>query len=132
MIAAPLLGRILGDAESSFVIAEWTDEGGPPDPPRYQAPLHLHRSEEECWYVLEGRLRFRIGDGEVEAAAGSAVLAPRGRPHTFWNPSTEPARYLLIMTPNTFRLVEEIHATADRSPETMRAIFEKYDCELVE
>jgi hypothetical protein len=59
------------------------------------------------------------------------VLAPRGKPHTFWNPSEEPARYLLIMTPNTYRLVEEIHAAGDHSPERMKAIFEKHDCELV-
>src|SRR5438093_8742568 len=101
------------------------------DTPEYQAPLHLHRNEDEVWYVLEGALRFRIGDEEIDAPAGSAALAPRGKPHTFWNPSREPARYLLVMAPKTFALVDEIHATDDHSPQRMREIFEKYDSELM-
>jgi mannose-6-phosphate isomerase-like protein (cupin superfamily) len=130
--AAPLAGRTLGGAEGSFVIAEWTDEGGPPDPPRLVAPLHVHHREDEAWYVLEGTLRFRLGDEEVEARAGSAVFGPRGVPHTFWNPNDEPARYLLVMAPQTFRLVEELHTVTNRDPDALRALFEKYDCELLE
>jgi mannose-6-phosphate isomerase-like protein (cupin superfamily) len=103
---------------------------GPPDPPRLVAPLHIHRRDDEAWYVLEGTLRFRLGDEDVEAPAGSAVFGPRGVPHTFWNPREEPARYLLVMMPNTFRLIEEIHASSDRDPATLRALYEKYDCEI--
>jgi mannose-6-phosphate isomerase-like protein (cupin superfamily) len=132
MIAPPLAGGTLGGADRSFVIAEWTDEGGPPDPPRLVAPLHVHHRDDEAWYVLEGTLRFQLGDEELEAPAGSAVLGPRGVPHTFWNPSEEPARYLLVMTPNTFRLIEEIHASRDRDQATLRALYAKYDCEIVE
>jgi mannose-6-phosphate isomerase-like protein (cupin superfamily) len=114
------------------VVAEWTEEGAPPGPPRLVAPLHVHRRDDEAWYVLEGTLRFRLGDDEVEASAGSGVFGPRGVPHTFWNPNEEPARYLLVMTPNTFRLVEEIHAVPGRDPATLRTLFRKYDCEIVE
>jgi mannose-6-phosphate isomerase-like protein (cupin superfamily) len=133
MKAERLAGRALGDADGSFVIAEWTEEGSPQGAsPRLVAPLHVHREDDEAWYVLEGALAFRIGEDELEARAGEAVFAPRGVPHTFWNPSAEPARYLLVMTPNTFRLVEAIHATKDRDPDSMRALFERYDCELLE
>ncbi|MGH3034751.1 MAG: cupin domain-containing protein [Gaiellaceae bacterium] len=132
MIAEPLAGRTLGGPDESFVIAEWTDEGGPPEPPRLIAPLHVHHRDDEAWYVLEGTLRFRVGSDEIEAPAGSAVFGARGVPHAFWNPNAEPARYLLIMTPNTFRLIEEIHALPDRDPATLRALFQKYDCEIVE
>jgi mannose-6-phosphate isomerase-like protein (cupin superfamily) len=132
IVAERLAGRTLGGAGGSFVIAEWTDGGGPPDPPRLVAPLHVHHRDDEAWYVLEGTLRFRLGDEEVEAPAGSAVFGPRGVPHTFWNPSEKPARYLLVMTPNTFRLIEEIHASSDRGPATMRALYQQYDCEIVE
>jgi mannose-6-phosphate isomerase-like protein (cupin superfamily) len=132
IIAEPLAGRVLGDADTSFVIAEWTEEGAPPGPPRLVAPPHIHHRDDEVWYVLEGTLRFRLGDNEVEASAGSAVLGPRGVPHTFWNPSKEPARYMLVMTPNTFRLIEEIHASSDRDPATIRALYRRYDCEIVE
>jgi mannose-6-phosphate isomerase-like protein (cupin superfamily) len=132
VIAEPLAGRTLGDPSASFVIAEWTDEGGPPEPPRLIAPLHIHHRDDEAWYVLEGTLRFRLGEDEVEARAGTAVFGPRGVPHTFWNTTAEPARYLLIMTPNTFRLIEEIHTLSVRDPATLRALFQKYHCEIVE
>jgi mannose-6-phosphate isomerase-like protein (cupin superfamily) len=131
-IAPPLAGRTLGGPDGSFVIAEWTDEGSPPGPPRLVAPLHIHHRDDEAWYVLEGTLRFQLGDDEVEAPAGSAVLGPCGVAHTFWNPNEQPARYLLVMTPNTFRLIEEIHAASDRDPATLRALYWEYNCEIVE
>lgn len=115
----------------SFVIASWGDPGGVVDPPRYIAPLHLHHSDDEAWYVLEGVLRVRKGDEVVEAGAGESVLVPRGVSHTYWNGSTEPLRYLLVMTPRIHQLIEAIHATAERSPPAMRAVFEKYDSELL-
>jgi mannose-6-phosphate isomerase-like protein (cupin superfamily) len=131
LLIPPLAGRALGSGSDDFVIAEWQDRGGPADPPRYFAPLHMHRSDDEAWYVLEGTLRVRMGDSEVEVPAGSGVLVPHGTLHTYWNPRPERVRYLLIMTPNIYRLIQEIHATRDRSPGHMRALFERFDSELL-
>ena len=130
-IAQPLAGHILGSADNSFVIAEWRDAGAPPGPPRWIAPLHLHHHDDEAWYVLEGRLCVKRGDETVEAGVGAAVLAPRGTPHTYWNPDPTPVRYLLIMTPRIYQLIQAIHASTDRSPEGMRALFQRFDSELV-
>jgi mannose-6-phosphate isomerase-like protein (cupin superfamily) len=132
VIVEPLAGRSLGAPNGSFVVAEWTEPPAPPGERRLVAPLHVHHDEDEVWYVLEGALRFRIGEEEVEARAGGAVLAARGLPHTFWNPAAEPARYLVVMTPNTFRLIEEIHTVHDRGPEALRELFRRHGCELVE
>jgi mannose-6-phosphate isomerase-like protein (cupin superfamily) len=129
IIAPPLAGKTIGSAGGAFVIAEWRDAGGPPGPPRLIAPLHLHHNDDEAWYVLEGTLCVRVGDQELEARAGSAVFVPRGTPHTYWNPGSTPTRYLLIMTPAIFRLIEEIHAMSDRSPSALDAVFKKYDSE---
>jgi mannose-6-phosphate isomerase-like protein (cupin superfamily) len=132
IVAEPLAGRTLGGADGSFVVAEWTEEGALPGPPRLVAPLHVHHRDDEAWYVLEGTLKFRLGEDEIEASAGSAVLGPRGLPHTFWNPYERPARYLLVMTPNTFRLIEEIHNLSGRDRESVRSLYRKYNCEIVE
>src|SRR6266852_5497513 len=113
IIAPPLAGNILGSVNDAFVVAEWRDPGGPPGPPRLIAPLHLHRRDDEAWYVLEGTLRVLVGKDEVEVRAGSSVLVPRGTAHTYWNPGLGPVRYLLIMTPNILRLIQEIHAMQD-------------------
>jgi mannose-6-phosphate isomerase-like protein (cupin superfamily) len=124
----PLGERALGAPAGQFVLVEWTDPGGPPGPPRLIAPLHVHRSDDEAWYVLEGTLCFRLGDDEVEAPAGTAVYAPAGMAHTFWNPGPGSARYLLIMTPAIHKLIEEVH----RPSADVRAVFAKYDSALLD
>jgi mannose-6-phosphate isomerase-like protein (cupin superfamily) len=62
----------------SFVVADWTDPGERPGLPIAPLHLHLHRSDDEAWYVLEGRLGFTVGDEERTAGAGESVLVPRG------------------------------------------------------
>jgi len=131
IVAPPLSGQMLGSVENAFVIAEWRDAGGPASPPRLIAPPHVHHKDDEAWYVLEGALRVRVGKDEVDARAGSAVFVPKGTPHTYWNPGPGPVRYLLIMTSNIYRLIQEIHALKDRTPATLAALFRKYDSELV-
>ena len=130
-IAPPLSGNLVGSIDASFVIAEWKDVGAQPGPPRWIAPLHLHRNDDEAWYVLEGSLCVQAGDDVVEVRAGSAVFVPHSTPHTYWNPGSGLVRYLLVMTSNTYSLIQDIHAMKDRSPAGMRAVFEKHDSELL-
>jgi quercetin dioxygenase-like cupin family protein len=63
-------------------------------------PLHTHAAEDEAWYVIEGDLRFRLGEEVADAPAGSFVFVPRGVPHCFQNAGTEPARILVLFTPS--------------------------------
>ena len=131
LIAPPLAGNVLGSIGNDFVVAEWKDAGGPTGPPRWIAPLHLHRRDDEVWYVLEGKLCVRVGKEIVEAAAGSAVFVPRGMPHTYWNPGPGLVRYLLVMTSNVYALIQDIHAMKDRSSEALAAVFQKHDSAMV-
>lgn len=73
--------------------------------------LHIHHAMEEGFYVLEGRLWFRLADREVTLGAGSWVLVPRGVLHTYSNPDDTPARCLLLFSPPGFeRYFEELAA----------------------
>jgi mannose-6-phosphate isomerase-like protein (cupin superfamily) len=63
-------------------------------------PLHTHASEDESWYVLEGHVRFRLGDELRDATVGSFVFGPRGTPHCFQNSGAVPARIIIIFTPS--------------------------------
>jgi mannose-6-phosphate isomerase-like protein (cupin superfamily) len=132
IMAAPLRGSVLGSIGCNFVIAEWKDAGGPPGPARWIAPLHLHRNDDEAWYVLEGSLCVRRGSEIVEARAGSAVFVPRGTAHTYWNPGAGLVRYLLVMTGNIYSLIQDIHAMTERPAGGLAAVFEKHDSELVQ
>ena len=130
---APLLaGNTLGSTDTSFVIAEWRDAGGISEKPRLIAPWHVHHNDDEAWYVLEGKLRVGRGVEEILAEAGSGVLVPRGVAHTYWNPGPERARYLLIMSPNIYGLIQDIHSMKERSQQALEQVFRQHDSELVE
>lgn len=131
MIAVPLAGNVLGADDGQFVIAEWRDPGGAVEQKRLIAPTHVHHGDDEAWYVLEGTLRFRIGDDEIEAGAGSAVLVAHGKAHTYWNPVADPARYIIVMTPNIHRLIQAIHAMPLRTREALSAVFEQHNSTLL-
>jgi quercetin dioxygenase-like cupin family protein len=67
--------------------------------PGHRAVEHVHPSMEERWSVLDGRAAFRIDGIEVEAAPGTVVVAPPGRPHLAWNPTDEAVRLRIEMRP---------------------------------
>jgi mannose-6-phosphate isomerase-like protein (cupin superfamily) len=131
VVAPPLAGNTLGSGTNNFVIAEWRDAGGPAGERRLIAPPHVHHSDDEAWYVLEGTMCVQMGDKVVEARAGSGVLGPRGTPHTYWNPGPGPTRYLLIMTANIHHLIQDIHAMTERTPAALEAVFRGHDSDLV-
>ena len=83
-IASPLRG-MLGSPASDFGAAEWQDPGGVFDPPSLIAPVHLHRRDDEAWYVLDGVLCVRSGDEYVDLRPGCGVKVHRGTSHTYWN-----------------------------------------------
>jgi mannose-6-phosphate isomerase-like protein (cupin superfamily) len=128
MIEEPLAGHTIGSG--TFVLAEWADEGET-SRERPIAPLHLHRSEDEAWYVLEGRLGFRVGDEEVEVGPGGAVVVPAGAAHSYWNAGSARARYLLVMGPQTAALVGAIHAMDPFEPSCLPELFRAHDSELL-
>jgi hypothetical protein len=67
-----------------------------------------------------------LAKDEIEAGTGSSVFVP------YWNAGPGRVRYLLVMTSNIYRLIQEIHAMAERSPSALRAVFTKYDSELLD
>ena len=80
-------------------------------------PLHVHRREDEAFYMLEGEIRFRQGDEEFVAGPGTWVWGPRGVPHAFREES-ERARALVVITPGGLeRMFEEGGTPVGDSPE---------------
>jgi quercetin dioxygenase-like cupin family protein len=65
------------------------------------SPLHVHRNEDEWFYVTEGELTFSVGGQVMTATAGSFVYGPRNIPHTF-TVTSDQARFLLVVEPAGF------------------------------
>jgi mannose-6-phosphate isomerase-like protein (cupin superfamily) len=60
--------------------------------------LHMHLSQEEWFYVMEGEVRFQVGERRMRLGPGESILAPRRIPHTF-SASGSPAHMLIAFTP---------------------------------
>ena len=67
-----------------------------------QTPLHVHRNDDEGFYVLEGRVTVWYGDRRLELEPGDFALAPRDVPHTYRVESPEGARILVTSSDASF------------------------------
>jgi quercetin dioxygenase-like cupin family protein len=96
-----------GDTGGNYSLIECTTTGEGPPP-------HMHKAEEEAFYVLEGAVTVTIGDQTISGTAGSFVLIPRGTVHTFSKVGTEPAKLLVIISPAGFeQFFTEIDGVTD-------------------
>jgi quercetin dioxygenase-like cupin family protein len=68
-------------------------------PAGYSPPLHQHDFGSESFYVVEGLVRFVVGDEESVHGPGGFVLVPRSTSHSFEVLGDEPARILDILQP---------------------------------
>jgi quercetin dioxygenase-like cupin family protein len=92
------LARVLVDGEASGGTAAVVElEGRRGDMP----PLHIHRREDEIFYVLEGKLSLHLPGGSVELGPGQAAFAPRDVAHVY-RVESETARWLGITAPAGF------------------------------
>ena len=92
-------------------------------------PSHHHNSYDEAFYVLTGEMEFRVDGDTARVPAGSMAWVPRGATHAFRNPSTEPARMLVVTTLEAIDLIVRMPEGA-ASPETMRAWFAEHDSQV--
>ncbi|MCX4986020.1 cupin domain-containing protein [Streptomyces sp. NBC_00572] len=65
-------------------------------------PQHRHARHDEGFYILSGTVRFTVGDEDHDATAGTLVMVPPGTPHTFANPTDQPAVMLSTFTPDLY------------------------------
>ena len=96
-------------------------------------PLHMHTQEDEWVHILEGEVRYKIGDEIVDAKAGDMVFLPRNVPHSFTNVRREKARVVGVINSDFYpfysALMEKMKAKA--SHEELHALAEKYGNKLL-
>jgi quercetin dioxygenase-like cupin family protein len=112
------------------------------DPRGTATPLHLHRNEEEAFYVLEGEVAVLVDGLWSELSAGDYALVGRNVPHAYVVRS-ERARMLVTFSPSGFEEAftdlgvpvesspEPPVETVMPSPEEIAAAFAPYGCEIV-
>jgi len=66
-------------------------------PPGGGVPMHIHHNEDESIFLLEGSLRFQLGNDVFDVAQGDTVYMPRGKVHGFRITGEAPARILFTL-----------------------------------
>ncbi|GAB3556351.1 hypothetical protein GCM10027577_43420 [Spirosoma fluminis] len=61
-------------------------------------PLHIHPSQDEIFYVLDGVYRFRVGEEIHQLKTGDSIFLPRNVPHA-WTQVAEKGKMLVILQP---------------------------------
>ncbi|MGZ4278555.1 MAG: cupin domain-containing protein [Solirubrobacteraceae bacterium] len=57
---------------------------------------HRHRMQEEIYYVVSGRLEFKLGDEVIEVGPGTAVRVAADTWRSVWNEGPEDAEMLIV------------------------------------
>ena len=95
------------DTGGQYTLVEVTAPGG------LEAPLHVHYTEDEGFYVLDGSVTIVVGDETVELASGQHAFGPRNVPHRF-TVGPDGARMIWVLTPGGFEnLIEDVSVPAE-------------------
>lgn len=89
----PLAFLVTGEDTKHTSMFEWTI------PARFSTGLHVHRVQEETFYVLEGECDWQIGEQRIRATPGTYVFIPPGVPHNIANATDTPARVIMTVSP---------------------------------
>jgi quercetin dioxygenase-like cupin family protein len=106
-------------------------------PPGFESPWHLHRSEDEAFYVIEGQMVVIMEGSQQLLQPGDFAYGPRGIPHGFRIVGDQPARVLLMTTGSDFAdFVAEMSVPGDAPPvppdmERLLAAAERHDLAIL-
>ena len=101
-------------------------------PPQFSTGRHVHRVQEETFYVIEGECEWQIGEETIRALPGTFVFIPPGVPHNIANVADKPARVIMTVSPPGHEhYFEELADLASRSsppdPKAIGELRRRYD-----
>lgn len=96
-------------------------------------PLHSHPDLDETFYILEGEMKFKVGDEIFYMKVGDSVLIPRNVPHCFTSNTDKPAKMLVIIQSATTMesFFEELSKVEKITPEIGAQIYQKHNMVLL-
>jgi quercetin dioxygenase-like cupin family protein len=122
----PMAFLVTGEDTKHTSMFDWTM------PPRFSTGLHVHRTQEETFYVLDGECEWQVGDRRFRATPGTFLFIPPGVPHNIANATDKPARVLMTVSPpgheNYFEeLAKAVSRDTPPDAETIGALRQRYD-----
>lgn len=122
----PMVFLVTGEDTKHTSMFDWTIPAG------FATGCHVHRVQEETFYVLEGECEWMVGDQVVRATPGTFLFVPPGVPHNITNVSASPARVLMTVSPpgheHYFRRLSELAQQGRHSdPKAVGELRASYD-----
>ena len=123
LAGAPMTFLVTGDNTKHTSMFEWTIAAG------FSTGLHVHRIQEETFYVLEGECAWQVGDRKIRATPGTYLFVPPGVPHNISNESDRSARVIMTVSPpgHEHYFEELVKLVAHGGPPDAHAIAELRD-----
>ena len=89
----PLVFLVTGQDTKHTSMFDWTLPAG------FSTGAHVHRVQEETFYVLDGECQWHVGGELIQAKPGAYVFIPPGVPHNIVNASDKPVRMMMTVSP---------------------------------
>jgi len=61
-------------------------------------PLHIHKSQDEIFHVIEGAYKFQVGEEKYDLVTGDSIFLPRQVAHA-WTQVSEKGKMTVIVQP---------------------------------
>ncbi len=96
-------------------------------------PPHIHPTQDEFIYMLEGRFELTLDGKEVMAGPGDLIRMPRGIPHGIFNKSADTVKCLFWVAPTRrlYDLFWAIHAMVEQTPAEVVALSAKHEVDFL-
>ncbi len=96
-------------------------------------PPHIHPTQDEFIYMLEGRLELVLDGREMQAGPGDLVRMPMGLPHGIFNRSGETVKCLFWVSPprRLDDLFWAIHSMAEQNPAEVVALSARHEVDFL-
>ena len=99
------------------------------DPPGTFVPPHVHPTQDEFIYLLEGELHLYLDGQPHTARAGDQIRMPAGIPHGYYNLTERPVRALFWVAPG--RRLRELFDTLHNLADPMEVVKESAKREVL-
>jgi quercetin dioxygenase-like cupin family protein len=121
----PMVFLVTGEDTKHTSMFDWTIPAG------FATGLHVHRVQEETFYVLEGECEWWIGDKMIRADPGTFLFIPPGVAHNITNVSEKPARVLMTVSPpgheRYFEELSRLAAQGSPDPKKLAELRDRFD-----
>jgi quercetin dioxygenase-like cupin family protein len=121
----PMVFLVTGENTEHTSMFDWTIPAG------FATGRHVHRVQEETFYLLEGECEWHVGDKTIRATPGTYLFIPPGVPHNITNVSEKPARVLMTVSPpgheHYFEELAKLAVHGAPDPKALADLRDRYD-----